>query len=117
MHRTRLVYSLASHRLLMSVDMNNKLRICCLCVPCITGNKAKANDLNPKYRTNLLLMLFDLVLLESLLWRPFTISCFHEQVLYTLACPFSKTELDAICKPLTPWACNRIALLYSCEHR
>ena len=90
MHRTRLVDSLVSHRLLMSVDMNDKNRICRLSVPCITGNKAKANDLNPKYRTNLLLMLFDLVLLESLLWRPFTIICFHQQVLYTLACLFRR---------------------------
>ena len=74
MHRTKLVDSLASHCLLMSVDMNGKLRICPLCVPCITSNKDKANDLNPEYRTNLLLILLDLVLREPLLLRPFAIS-------------------------------------------
>ena len=48
------------------------------------------NDLNLKYRMNLRLILLDLVLLESLLRRPFAISCFHQQVLYTLACLFRR---------------------------
>ena len=74
MHRTKLVDLLASHRLLTSVGMNDKVRICRSCVPCITGDKHKANDLNPKYRRNLLLILLDQVLLESLLLRPFAIS-------------------------------------------
>ena len=44
------------------------------CVPCIIKNKCKGDDLNPKYRGNLLVALLDLVLLESLLLRPFAIS-------------------------------------------
>ena len=74
MHRTKLVDSLASYCLRMSVDMNDEVKIYRLCVPYITNNKGKGNDLDPKYRRNLLLVLLDLVLLESLLLRPVAIS-------------------------------------------
>ena len=37
-----------------------------LCKPCITNNEGKGNDVNPKYHRDLLLVLLDLVIPESL---------------------------------------------------
>ena len=74
MYRTIRVDLLSGRCLAMFVDMNDQVRICRLCVPRITKNKGKGDDLNPKYRKNLLLVLLDLVLLESLLLRPFATS-------------------------------------------
>ena len=117
MHRTTLVDSLVSHHLPMAVDMNDKVRICRSCVPCITGNKDMGNDLNPKYRMNLRLILLFLNLFSGALCDQLFPPA---SSLYT-GMPFSKTELDAICKPLTPWAvsalpCSIIANIAELEY-
>ena len=96
MHLTKLVDLLASH-CLPSVDMNDKVRIYRLCVP----YNGKGGDLGPNiagiYRWCspiwCFLSLFSCALCDQLI--PLASSLYTDM-------PFSKIELDAICKALTP---------------